>query len=89
MLSYRAISIVVGVLAIVSDGAKTPSKSTLNIGMMFVDMTQYLDTGPIDLLAMMGEGYVSTFLLGGKIEEQKLKVCKIFITFPSPGRIQS
>jgi len=80
MLYSRAISIVVGLLASVSNGAKTPSKSTLNVGMMFVDMTQYLDTGPIDLLAMMGESYVSAFMLGGKIDEQKLKMNIYYIS---------
>jgi hypothetical protein len=74
MLSSRAVSIVVGLLACASNAAKTPSKSTLSVGMMFVDMTQYLDTGPIDLLAMMGEHYVSAFMLGGKIDAQKLKI---------------
>jgi len=48
--------------------------------MMFVDMTQYLDTGPIDLLAMMGESYVSAFMLGGKIDEQKLKINIYYIS---------
>jgi hypothetical protein len=74
MFSSRAISIVVGLLASVSNCARAPSKSTLNVGMMFVDMTQYLDTGPVDLLAMMGERYVSAFMLGGKIDSQKLKM---------------
>jgi hypothetical protein len=74
MLSSRAISVVVGLLASVSNAAKTPSKSTLNVGMMFVDMTQYGDTGPADLFAMMGERYVSAFAVGGKIDAQKVKM---------------
>jgi hypothetical protein len=58
MFSSRVISLVVGLLASVSIGSRAPSKSALKIGMVFVDMTQYLDTGPIDLLAMMGERYI-------------------------------
>src|SRR4051812_44970540 len=80
MRFYQAISVVVGLLGGVSSTARTPSKSTLNVGMMFVDMTQYLDTGPIDLLAMMGEDYVSAFMLGGKIDSQKLKLKIYYIS---------
>jgi hypothetical protein len=80
MLSSPALSIVIGLLAGFSNAAKTPSKSKLNVGMMFVDMTQYLDTGPIDLLAMMGESYVSMLLLNGKIDEQKLKMDMHYIS---------
>src|ERR1700744_4324576 len=74
MLSSRALFTAIGLLASISNAAKAPSKSKLSVGMMFVDMTQYLDTGPIDLLAMMGESYISTFQLGEKIDQQQLKM---------------
>jgi putative intracellular protease/amidase len=89
MFSSRVISIVVGLLASVSIGSKTPSKPTLKVGMMFVDMTQFLDTSPIDLLAMMGERYVSAFMLRGKIDSQKLKMDIYYVSENGRDPIQT
>jgi hypothetical protein len=89
MFSSRVISIVVGLLASVSIGSRAPSKSALEIGMVFVDMTQYLDTGPIDLLALMGERYILAFMVGGKIDSQKVKMNIHYISQNGKDPIQT
>jgi hypothetical protein len=58
----------------------TPSKSSLNVGMLFVNTTQFLDTGAMDLMAMMSTDYIDLVHVPQPMKGQAVKMNIIWIS---------
>lgn len=69
---------------------RTPSKSSLDVGMLFLakEGTEYLDTGGIDLLAMLTPEYQTLIGSSKQLQDQAVKMNVHYIsetgTLPMP-----
>jgi hypothetical protein len=61
--------------------SKQPSKSSLAVGILFVNATaQHLDTGPADLIAMMGKKYIGLFHTPKLLADQAVDLNLLWIS---------
>ncbi len=58
----------------------TPSKSSLNVGMLFVNTTQFLDAGAMDLMAMLSTDYIDLVHAPQPIKGQAVKMNILWIS---------
>jgi hypothetical protein len=59
---------------------REPSKSALTVGMLFVAKTQFLDTGPMDILAVMSSDYVSMLHVPKRLKDMAIKMNLVWIS---------
>jgi hypothetical protein len=71
-----------------SVSAREPSKSKLTVGMLFVAPTQFLDTGPIDLISLMSKSYIGGIMAPQPIKAQAIDMDIHYISETGTGTME-